>query len=253
MSLYAEITQITAPSEATAGSSVSVQVKIKNKHSSTIGIMVGGALEYGVSPWPPISFPANQATVAAGATATFSGLFTMPYYPPGKEIVIHAYSYWYGSDYAWHFDDEKTKTVITVAPLSGTITKKELEYNESRAAIPASGIPKGKRGLVHIWGRNNTSEAQQMGIAWVLVDSAGVVRESYSKWEDWPYSGAGVTHEFIGGRFDLDKAGTWLIHVELSMNPSSPQVVDSYEGTLCAVILTESNITEFKIADYVKV
>lgn len=116
MAQYAEITEIVAPSNASAGSSVSIQVKIKNKYSTTISIMVGGKLEYGVSPWPSISFPTYWANVAAGATYTFSGSFTMPDYPPGKEIIIHAYSCWYGTDAAWHLDDEKTKTVITVVP-----------------------------------------------------------------------------------------------------------------------------------------
>jgi hypothetical protein len=234
MALYAEITEIVAPSGAEAGSTVSVQVKIKNKYSLTIGIMVGGALEYGVSPWPSITFPTNQANVGAGAIATFSGSFQMPYYPPGKEVTIHAYSYFY-TDAGWVFDDEKTRVITVVAPLSGTITKKELEYNETRATIPASNVPKDKSGLVHIWGKNNTSEAQQMGIAWTLVDPDYITRESHSEWEAWPYTGAGGTHEFIGDRFNLDKAGTWRINVQLYMNPSSPQVVDSYEGDLCIV------------------
>jgi len=104
---YADITGITAPSEATRGSRVDIKVKIKNTYSAAIGIMVGGALEYGVSPWPGITFPSNSANVNAGATYSFSGYFTMP----DKRVTIHAYSYWYGADGAWHFDDEMTKAV----------------------------------------------------------------------------------------------------------------------------------------------
>ena len=51
MAQYADIIEITAPSEAAQGSRVDITVKIKNTHSEAIGIMVGGALEYGVSPW----------------------------------------------------------------------------------------------------------------------------------------------------------------------------------------------------------
>ncbi|GAI82882.1 unnamed protein product, partial [marine sediment metagenome] len=40
---------------------------------------------------------------------------------------------------------------------------------------------------------------------------------------------------FIGGRFDLDKVGTYRINVALSMNPSDPEIVDTYYGTLCTV------------------
>jgi len=104
---YADIIEITAPGEAQAGSRVDITVKIKNTHSAAIGVMAGGALEYGVSPWPGITFPSPSANVNAGATCSFSGYFTMP----DKKVTIHAYSYWYGADDSWHFDDEMTKAV----------------------------------------------------------------------------------------------------------------------------------------------
>jgi len=105
--VYTEITVVEAPASASAGSLVQVRVSIKNKTSSTIGIMVGGALEYGVSPWPTISFPIYWANFPAGQSYYFDGTFTMP----AHAVVIHAYSYYYGSDSSWHFDDEKTKSV----------------------------------------------------------------------------------------------------------------------------------------------
>jgi len=107
MAQYAQIVEIVAPSQAVSGERVDITVRIKNTYSAAIGIMVGGALEYGVTPWPGITFPENSANVNAGATYSFSGYFTMP----NKAVTIHAYSYWYGADGAWHFDDEKTKNV----------------------------------------------------------------------------------------------------------------------------------------------
>ncbi len=107
MAQYADIIEIIAPSEAQFGSRVDITVRIKNTYSAAIGIMVGGALEYGVSPWPGITFPNSSANVNAGATYSFTGYFTMP----DKKVTIHAYSYWYGADGAWHFDDEMTKVV----------------------------------------------------------------------------------------------------------------------------------------------
>ena len=107
MAQYADIVGITAPSEAMEGSRVDITVKIKNLYSSTIGIMVGGALEYGVSPWPGVTFPESSDNVGPGSTRSFSGYFTMP----NKKITIHAYSYYYASDGYWYFDDEMTKTV----------------------------------------------------------------------------------------------------------------------------------------------
>jgi len=107
---YADIVGITAPSEAMEGSRVDITVRIKNFYSSIIGIMAGGALEYGVSPWPGISFPENSANVDPGSTRSFSGSFTMP----NKKVTIHAYSYYYASDGYWYFNDEMTKTVNLV-------------------------------------------------------------------------------------------------------------------------------------------
>ena len=107
MAQYADIVGITAPFEAMQGSRVDITVKIRNLYSTTIGIMAGGALEYGVSPWPGISFPEPSANIAGGATRSFNGYFTMP----DKKITIHAYSYYYGSDGYWHFDDEMTRSV----------------------------------------------------------------------------------------------------------------------------------------------
>ena len=115
MAQYADIVEIVAPAEAAQGSRVDITVRIKNTYSSAIGIMVGGALEYGVSPWPGISFPEPSANVNSRATNSFSGYFTMP----DKKVTIHAYSYYYGSDKSWHFDDEMTKVVNLVsAPAS---------------------------------------------------------------------------------------------------------------------------------------
>lgn len=106
MAQYADIVEIIAPTEALAGSRVDITVTIKNKYSSTVGIMVGGALECGVTPWPGITFPTNWANVAGVATESFNGYFIMP----DKKVTIHAYSYYYAGE-SWHFDDEMTKAV----------------------------------------------------------------------------------------------------------------------------------------------
>ncbi len=118
MAQYAQIVEIVAPSQAVSGERVDITVRIKNTYAAAIGIMVGGALEYGVTPWPGITFPSNSANVNAGATYSFSGYFTMP----NKAVTIHAYSYWYGADGAWHFDDEKTKSV-SLATLTPQISE----------------------------------------------------------------------------------------------------------------------------------
>lgn len=100
-------------------------------------------------------------------------------------------------------------------------------------AVGAS-VPIGQRGLVHIWGRNDTSIAQKLGISWVVTDPDGLVVEEYSDWEAFT-TGPGEEHEFIGGRFNLDKPGIYTINVGLLMNPDNPAYVDIYYGDLCQV------------------
>ena len=106
MAQYADIVEIAAPAEAQPGSRVDITVRVKNTYSAAIGIMVGRALEYGVTPWPGITFPQASANVGPGATCSFGGYFTMP----ESGATVHAYSYWYGGG-SWHLDDEMTKVV----------------------------------------------------------------------------------------------------------------------------------------------
>jgi len=96
----------------------------------------------------------------------------------------------------------------------------------------ASSVPIGQSGLVHIAGRNDSSVTQALGISWLVRDPDGGVVEEYS---DWSYGhGPGDDHEFLGGRFDINKAGTYTIEADLLMgSPATPVVVDSYEGALC--------------------
>jgi len=41
---------------------------------------------------------------------------------PDKAVTIHAYSYWYGADGYWYFDDEKTK-YVALATLTSQISE----------------------------------------------------------------------------------------------------------------------------------
>ncbi|MDD5537406.1 MAG: hypothetical protein PHF12_00390 [Candidatus Omnitrophica bacterium] len=118
MAQYADVIEIVAPSQAAPGSRVDITIRIKNTYSAPIGIMVGGGLEYGVSPWPGINFPENSANVDGGVTYSFNGYF----YMPDSRVTIHAYSYWYGADGYWYFDDELTK-VINLASLTSQVSE----------------------------------------------------------------------------------------------------------------------------------
>lgn len=160
-----------------------------------------------------------------------------------------------GRDYQY---DCSTGQLAEEAPpeeFNGTISRMQLEYDGARASIPAYNIPQGQRGLVHIWGRNDMSSAQRMGISWVVYDPDGLVVEEYSTWETWPYTGAGGEHEFIGGRFNLDKPGSYTINLGLFMNPDAPIYVDTYYGSLCTVAaaVPEPEFRGFGVKQYVTV
>ncbi|HCP60317.1 MAG TPA: hypothetical protein DIT43_01905 [Dehalococcoidia bacterium] len=241
---YIDITEIVAPYHAVAGEVVGVTVKAKNKWTSSVHVYMVAVLdsELRFIDW-------QDYWISAGATHSFTGSFVMP----AKDVNIHAYAYYEGTDGYLHMDDGLTKGVYLAEAFEGAISKMELEYDESRASIPAYNIPQNDRGLVHVWGRNDMDSAQRLGIWWRVKDPDGVTVEEYAAWEAWPYTGAGSAHEFIGGRFSLDKPGAYSISVQLFMNPDAQVMVDSYSGTLCAVVSTAPVFSSLSIKDYVKV
>ncbi|GAJ13605.1 unnamed protein product [marine sediment metagenome] len=91
---------------------------------------------------------------------------------------------------------------------------------------------------MRITGRNDMASSQKMGIWWQVKDPDGYVVDEYSKWETYS-TGPGSEQEFRGGSFDLDKAGTYTISIQLFMNPADEVVVDDYYGNLCTVEAVE--------------
>ncbi|GAH57205.1 unnamed protein product [marine sediment metagenome] len=250
MGVYTDITRITAPSSAAPGERVAVTVKVKNIDDywdHVIKLIVVFYDVYGEMD----SFISEVVIIRSLETHSFSGSFTMP----NRDTVIDAFTY-YPIGKEWIFDDRRSKNISlaeVVEPYAGTISKKQLEYDESRASIPAYNVPQGERGLVHIWGRNNMSSNQKMGISWSITDPDGIVVEEYSYWELF-WTGPGNTQEFIGDRFDMNKAGYWLILVHLMMNPADPVIVDSYNGYLCTVAaaVPEPEFAGFGVTEYTK-
>jgi len=242
---WTSIVSIIAPAEAAPGQLVNVEVRVKN--IGDYGFYIAVTAQYdGVD----ISMSPDYAGVDPGATYSFYGSFTMPSYA----VTISVWSFfWDGT--SWIQDDSATKNVAVAEVYKGTISRMELEHDGTYDNIPAYDLPQNERGLVHITGRNDTAKTQRMGIDWTVKNPQGAIVEHYSAWEAWPYTGAGDEHEFIGGRFTLDKTGTWKISVDLLMNPSAPQIVDSYSGTLCTVkvVVGPPEFGGFGIKDYNKV
>ena len=126
---YSDIVEIVAPSSAQAGETVPVTIKIKNIWTASLHVAAIGIYdtEERFIDWLDYWIP-------AGVTHSFSGSFIMP----ARGVTIHAYSYFEAED-GWYFDDEAEKAVSlaeVVEPYKGTISRKELEYDESRSRIP---------------------------------------------------------------------------------------------------------------------
>ncbi|GAI73553.1 unnamed protein product, partial [marine sediment metagenome] len=118
---------------------------------------------------------------------------------PNKDITIDVWS-WYWTGTEWVQDDHSYVDIAlaeVVEPYKGTISRVELEYNQSQDPVPVSNIPQGERGRVHVWGRNDMTTTQRMGIHWVVTDPDGI-EDDYGEWELWPYTPPGVAHEFYG-------------------------------------------------------
>jgi len=110
-----------------------------------------------------------------------------------------------------------------------------------------ASVPIGQKGLVHVWGQNDMAINQKLGVHWVAKDPEGIVVENYEDWETWS-TPPDDNHEFIGGRFDLNKEGTYTIAVDLLMNPDNPVIVDYYKGDLCTTTLEVP--PEFKLIQH---
>lgn len=125
---YTQIVEIVVPSSARAGDWVDVTIKVKNiwtdwVHVWTLGLYDSVERFVDFTDWIP-----------AGSTHEYMGSFIMP----DRDVTIHAYTYYEGEGGGWYFDDEAEKAVSLeeVKVFAGTISRKELEYDASRAGIP---------------------------------------------------------------------------------------------------------------------
>ena len=126
---YTGIIEIIAPASASVGDIVSVEVRIKNLADH--GIYIAPAARYNGT---DLVFSPDYAGVDPGATYSFTSLFTMP----NSDVRIEVWSfYWTGTE--WYQDDYSYVDIAVVIPpeeYKGTLSRKELEYDESRGSIP---------------------------------------------------------------------------------------------------------------------
>ena len=103
MGQYSDIVEIIAPLSAVAGSTVNVEVRIKNLCSyainltATKGRMDGDILRFG----------SVHRVVSAGQTASWYDSFIMP----GDDVLVSVESWYEGSDGIWRSDDYTEKEI----------------------------------------------------------------------------------------------------------------------------------------------
>lgn len=228
MGTYTEIVEIIAPVGADVGDTVNVEVRVRNLHTYDITIAITGKSDETI-----LSFSPSYAKVSAGQIRSFTASFVMP----NKDVRVLVWSFYWGVDDDWHQDDDGYRDISLGVTVAGSIIRKELEYSGSGdGTVPVVGVPQGVRAKLHVWGRNDMSISQGMGIYWFVADPDGEIAEEYTDWGGT--IGAGRDHEFISsGQFDLNKVGKYTTWIELLMgSQSNPEIVDRYIGHLCTVV-----------------
>ncbi|MBA7594271.1 hypothetical protein ES703_01210 [subsurface metagenome] len=127
---YTDITAIYGPAEAAYGDLVSVEVRVRNLSGSPIYISTMGrydGIDFALNP--------EYASVEAGLTQSF----TYSFYMPNNDVRLDVWTfYWTGTE--WYQDDHEYVAIALAVPpevYAGTISRKEVEYDGSRAGIPA--------------------------------------------------------------------------------------------------------------------
>lgn len=103
--------------------------------------------------------------------------------------------------------------LVTLIAFEGHISKMELEWDGHHDTIPAEALL-GEDGQVHIWGTSDMPVSKIMRCRWEIRDPDGHLVQTYERKTMFGV-GAYGTEEFVGPKFDLDKAGAYTIDIEL--------------------------------------
>ena len=121
MGQYTNIIGIVAPGSAVAGSTVSVEVKIKNLCDYIVYVIPVLIVNGGVG-------EGSYETIVPGQIVTWYFNFTMPNY--GVTVIANS---WCESDYfEWHLDDTAEKAIALAAELESQFNDIEIIRYERR-------------------------------------------------------------------------------------------------------------------------
>jgi len=237
---------ITAPDTAEQGAVVPMSTVVTNISASALRFRIDlyAVRDIYAVPTSEETIGSVEVVIGGGQSQVISGSFIMPAWDAIVLIMVYLFINY------WDFDTYATKVVTLAGKLAGSIVKKELEYAGITKALPVAGVPKDVRAKLHVWGQNDMSISQGMGIYWLVYDPDGGIAEEYTDWGGT--IGAKKDHEFISsGQFDLNKLGKYTAWIKLLIgSQDSPEIVAEFIGEVCMVIPEEPFIHGFSIVDY---
>ncbi len=210
---------ITAPVFSEEGSVVQMSTEVTNitATSRLFRLELFAVKDIYEVPTPEEKIGSLTVNIAGGQAQVVSGTFIMPAWDAIIIVMVYLFIN------VWDFDNYATHTVSWIAPpgtISGEITKTEIEVDSHQTSPPVSGVAVGDDFLLHVWGKNTSTESVKMGLRYVITSPTGATIERRID-EAWPYTGSGQTHKFVEGpagltgRFDVDEPGTWLLQLYL--------------------------------------
>lgn len=219
---YTEIVVLVVPETAVPGQTVDIEVIVKNIHTAAIYITVTGSVN-----GAELHFGGEYFVVNPGYPKSFFDSFVMP----SRQVIVRFWSWYWGVDGQWHTDDSAE---LTVSPegepplVDAEITKTELRHDSVQDTTPpAQTVNIGDKGIVYVWGKNNTSVNQKLGIrVQVTGPPNGAIFHDYGV--DWEFGATapGAEHQFHTTTFPFYSEGAYGAFVTLYVYPDSVNAVD---------------------------
>jgi hypothetical protein len=219
MGAYLQITSVTGPAQASSGSSVTLNVYVKNVWTSDIAYVDVTAASDGIK---FASLPIQR--VNAGQTGVWTFTFTMP----SSSVTFAIGAYYWGTDNAWHSDDTK----YIIVKLSGEAPPPNYAGRIENIKVNGVGIPTtldyGKNFRVEFDGYNDSTTNVQLWASMRIYRPDGSQAYYGQDAESYPYTNPGGHHSFefpmevpYQSPCSVDSYGDWKADIELRVGSSS--------------------------------
>jgi len=215
MGTYLEITLVAGPLEASYGSTVTLNVYVKNVWTSDILYATVTANTNGIK---IVNLPNYR--INAGQTLMWPVTFTMP----NKSIVMRVGAYYWGGDEEWHEDDYKLISISLTGEeppspeIDGVIENLRVYAEGTAPVYPPMNVYPGKRVSIKF-----DAHSKYGSFPFGLFFDATVIlkkpisgnQERYDRSETGPYSKCTLDHFDFSNDWVADEKGTYYAIVIL--------------------------------------